>query len=379
MMQDAIQISPARALASPVPTLARTRRAPPTLMDVLDRTIGVFARCPVSMLACALLCFGFPVLAGVLVYAGLNISVFTKNGNFFTAAPVIYGVQLQVQAILGAVTFLLGRGAIACRVLQVNKQVSVLDADHKTLVSLRAGLTHARQHWRPLLFGTLLHGVLISLALAGLVLLLRELRLDVSNYRYLRADANSVLNMSLVRAITHMPPDPGAPFTEMYAAARYQLSRQSNAYYAWVNLRDLSPRTWIFGVAGAIMLVIIETMLCVRNAVIMQSHQPNASGWLRQTVMLSWRHFGKILIERWSMRILMAVLLGMFVTLPMALHQSVFVTALIREVRAYWPYALYTSLYALVTALFGMLVFAFNTAFDAQLYLALEDDAPQPA
>lgn len=333
--------------------------------------MAVFARYPVPMLACAFLCFGMPVLVGVLVYAGLNFSVFSRNGNFFTAASAIYGAQLQIQAILGTIMFLLGRGAIAWMVLQTHAGNAIVP------LSLRTALSQARQHWRSLLLGTLLHGVLISIAMAGLVLLLRELRLDVSSYRYLRADANSVFTTSLVRVIAQMPPDPGAPFTELYAAARYQLSRQGSSYNAWSNLRDLSPRTWAFGVAGALALILLETLLCGRNAAIMQSREAGlgSSGWLLQTLAFSRQHFWKILAWRWGVRIMLAVLLGIFLTLPMVLHQSVFVTALIREARAYWPYALYTALYALVTALIGMLVFAFHTAFDAQLYATLRRSA----
>ncbi len=340
----------------------------PAFSDVLHHTFSVFTRFPVPVLTCALVCFGMPALIGSVVYAALNISILINNGNFFAATPGIYNLQLLVQAVVGSIAFLFGRGAIVWMAQHAHTKTT-------QPISLRAALRATAAQWRALLVSTLLYGALITVAEAGLTVLLRELRLDVSNFRWIRNDANSVLNVALVRSLSNLPPDPGSPFTELRAATGYQLSRQGNVYYAWGNFRsmasNLKPHVIAMGMMGLIGLVVIETLLCMRNAVIMQSRHRNAAGWLRETMALGLRHFWRVTAWRWGTRLVVAVLIAFFLILPLALHQSVVVTAFIREVRAYWPWALTAALHGIATALVGMVVFAFHAIFEAQLHAAL--------
>ncbi len=102
----------------------------------------------------------------------------------------------------------------------------------------------------------------------------------------------------------------------------------------------------------------------MRNAVIMQSRRRNATGWLRETLALGVRYFWRVAIWRWVTRLGVAVLIALFLILPIALHQSVVVTAFIREARAYWPWVLNISLYGIATALVGTVVCAFHAIFE---------------
>ena len=77
------------------------------------------------------------------------------------------------------------------------------------------------------------------------------------------------------------------------------------------------------------------------------------------------------MIWRWAARLLLVTLLAVFFVLPTALQQGVVVSLMIREVRAYWPYALNTALYGVSAALVSASVFVFNTAFETQMCQAL--------
>ena len=372
-MQDAI-------IRPPVLQLRRARPHQPSRVaalsfsDTLLGALSVFVKHPVTMLSCALLCFGSVALAGTLVYATLNAIVFARQDNFFAAAPGILALQWLVQGAVGAVGYLVGRGAITWVAMQTHDNQPV---------TVRAALRAALRKWQPLLMSSVLYGALITIGIAGSTLLLRELRMDVSNFRWIRNDANSVLNTSLVRSIGNLMPDPGSPFTEIYAAARYQLSRQSLSSSLWgnwqVSPRTISPSVIAAGVLGMLILALTETLLCLRTAIIMHAPDARASGWLRQTLTLATADARRVARWQWSVRAGMALLLAAFLVLPVAFHQSVFVSMLIREARAYWPYALNISLDGLATALIGLLVFTFNATFEAQMHKVLADSHPTDA
>lgn len=264
----------------------------------------------------------------------------------------------------------LGRGAITWIVQRANAGEPV---------SARAALNAAFCKWKPLLASCLLYGVVVTIGMAGLTIFLRDARLDVSNYRWVRNDVSSVINMALIRSISNVPPDPGSPFTDLYSATRFQLSLQvatySGAYYK-IPSRGMPPQIIAAGVFGVLVLAVAEVLLCLRSAVIMRAADDEARGWLRATVSLAATRFGHIAIWRWVTRIGLAFLMAAFLTLPIALHQGVLVSVLIREVRAYWPYALNSVLYSLAAAIIGMIAFAFNTAFEAQLHAVLVEADP---
>jgi hypothetical protein len=111
-------------------------------------------------------------------------------------------------------------------------------------------------------------------------------------------------------------------------------------------------------------------MLCMRTAVIMRG-DGSAFDWLRETIQISSRYFWKVAVCRWSLRLAIVVLYAACLTLPMALHQSLVVPTLVREVRSYWPYPINTTLYNMATALAGMVLLAFSLAFEARMYAAL--------
>lgn len=338
----------------------------PSLVRTLQETLSVIAHHPIPILISAVLCFAGAGVIGALVYSALVLEVFFRTGSYFASTPSIFHLQLQLQAAIGAVTYLLGRGAITW---------IAQNADAGGPISARGALRAALDRWPALLISGLIYGALITLAIVGTTWLLRELRLDISNYRWLRSDANSIMNMVAVRVLGLLSPDPGAPFTELYAGTRYGLSRQTSSYYGWSSYalaaRNMPPHVLLAGVAGVILMFVTETLLCMRTAAIMRAPRAPALAWLGDVLRVSWDHFWTVAAWRWGVRLAIVVLYAGCLTLPAVLHQSLVVPALVREVRSYWPYPVNTTLYNIGAALAGAMTVTFGLIFEARMYLAL--------
>ncbi|WP_169239541.1 hypothetical protein [Candidatus Roseilinea sp. NK_OTU-006] len=336
---------------------------------VLQSTCAVFARHPLPILACSLLCFAGVGILGALIYAALMLRGMAAQNSYFALAASAFNLQMQIQAALGAFTFLVGRGAITWIALR---------APVGAAVTLRAAFGAALWRWRPLLASSLLYGALITVSLVGITWMLREARLDVSNYRWVRRDAHAILNMALVRTIAQLPPDPGSPFTELYSATRFHLARQSGSSLGWVLYQPspvrLPAAVLLAGFAGALLACLTETLLCMRTARIMHMPQSSALGWLVPTVRLSLSRFWRVAAWRWGVRLAVVGLCAAALTLPITLHQGAVVPLMVSEARAYWPYPVNISAYAIGAALVGAFTIPFGLIFEAQMFLALSND-----
>jgi len=340
--------------------------------SVVQATLAVFTQHPLPILVCGLLCFASVVITGALSYLALVLHGLASQGSYFALTANAFYLQMQIQAAIGTFTFLIGRGAITWIALHTPAGA---DGAASQPISLRAAFGAALRRWQPLLASSLLYGLLITISLVGITWMLREVRLDVSNYRWVRRDAHSILNLTLVRAIAQLPPDPGSPFTELYSATRYHLSRQSGSYLGWSlsqpSLSDLSTPLLAAGIAGALLVFITEVLLCMRTAHIMHTPSGGALRWLVPTLRLSLSNFWRVAAWRWGARLIMVFLYVACLTLPIALHQGIVVPAMVSEARSYWPYPVNLSSYTISSALVGMFLVAFGLVFEARMYLAL--------
>lgn len=372
------QVIPAtRPLAGEHEHLAAAARAQSsvTFGALLKATCAVFAHHPLPILACGLLCFAGVSIIGALIYAALMLHGMAAQNSYFALAASTFYLQMQIQAVVGAFTFLVGRGAITWIALHAPDHP---DEPVRTKPTVRAAFGAALRRWQPLLASSLLYGALITISLAGITWMLREARLDVSNYRWVRRDANSILNLTAVRAIAQLPPDPGSPFTELYSATRYHLARQSGSSLGWVLYQPATVRLpaplLLAGLAGALLAFTTETLLCMRTACIMHARPGNILGWLVPTLRLSLTHFWRVAAWRWGIRLATVILFIAGLTLPITLHQGVVIPVMVSEARAYWPYPVNISAYAIGTALIGAFTIPFGLIFEARMYLALSND-----
>lgn len=361
-MQEAISIShavPARTL--------RTTAGRLSLMDTLHAAFNVFARHPLAMLGCSMLFFASAGLIGSLLYGGLIYDAVQRNGSHSSSVVRIFNTQMLAQAMIGSFLLVLGRGAVAWIALQ----------ETSVKVTFKAAVAAALREWQPLLISALLYGALITAGTVGLSVLLRELRADVSNARWLRGDMNSVMNWMTVRALALLPPDAGSPYSEWIAAAKYNLSRISGATYFGFDVNPyggaqmVMARTWLLGVASIALLFVIEVLLCMRTAAIMALS--GRADWLRETLNLSSQHFWRVAAWRWTLRLMvLAVSAGALVVVP-ALHQAIVMNALRQQLSTgYWPYHVAMAAYGVGGAIITGLIVAYSVAFESRMYAALK-------
>lgn len=350
-------------IAMSAPAEAQGRRL--RFMDVLHGTLAAFARQPALLIGVALVCFGVGAVAGGLAYAALLWDAAVQGSTYFANTTPAYYLQMQVQAAIGTFTFLLGRGLITWL------------AQQDMRATLRAALVATLRKWKPLLASTVLYGLIVSAAMVGMVWLLRELRLDTSNYRWFRNTPQGILTLVAVRAVAQLPPDPGAPFSELYATVRYNLTRDTTSYLSWSGSGFRLPYTGVnanyvlAGVAAIVLMIAAEALLCMRTAAVMAGDDTSMFGWVRRMLLPASRHFWRVLAWRWGVRLAVAGVTIACLVLPMALQQSVIASSVIREVRSYWPYLFHNFVQAAGSALVLSLGLTFSLVFEARLFGAL--------
>jgi hypothetical protein len=227
-----------------------------------------------------------------------------------------------------------------------------------------------------LFISAIVYGVLMSVGIWGLSFFLREIRLDPSNFRWVRADSNSFLTALYVQTIALLPPDPGAPFSEIILMIRYQLSRSGSAYYGWstmtLALQYMPAWIWLCGIGAIVGMIVSETLLCLRTAVIVNANDNKTFAWLPRTIALAARNFGRVLTWRWLLRVMIVAVLAAGTIVPMILHQTTLAPVVARETRTYWTYAVFTAIYTVSGSLIGMLLIALQTIFEAQMLKSID-------
>lgn len=339
------------------------------LMDTLHSAFSVFARHPLALSGCALLFFASAGLIGSLLYGGLIIEAVQRTGSHTDSVVRIFNLQMLVQAMIGSFLLVLGRGAVAWIALQ----------DATAQVTFGTAARAALREWQPLLISGLLYGALITAGTVGLSALLRELRIDVSNTRWLRGDLSSVMNWMMVRGLALLPPDAGSPYSEWIAAVKYNLSRLNGTIFItfdrslnpYGGIQGISARTWLMGIVSVALLFLVESLLCMRSAAIMALG--GAADWLSETLALSARHFWRVAAWRWALRLMVFVLfIGGLVMLP-ALHQATIMNALRQQLGAgYWTYHIAIAAYGVGSAIITSLVVTFSVTFESRMYAALK-------
>jgi|GEM_PF-2222885 len=337
--------------------------------------LTIFVAHPLQLLVPGFLCLAGAAVLSNLLYAGLILDVYSRLNSYFAASTSVFYIQLQVQAVLGFFLIALGRGAVSWVALHAGER----DKDGHSLVTLRRAMSAAVRNWPALLLSSFVYGLLMSVTVAGLIYVLREMRLDQSNYRWLRPESSAISAAMIVRSINLLVPDPGSPFSELYSYLRTSLSRSTTSVYfgSMSYPQTLGKFTLPLGIMGAASLMgifLIETMLCFRHAEIMRQHKANAWSWLGRCVSLARRHFWQVASLRLLLRVIVFVLGVFCLTLPITLHQSLVVPVIVSQVQNYLPYAMSSAASNIGGALIGAVFIMFSLVFDARLNLALRGE-----
>ena len=190
----------------------------------------------------------------------------------------------------------------------------------------------------------------MSLAVAGITYALREVRLDLSNYRWLRSEAGAITGAMTIRGIAVSVPDPGSPFTELYSYMRFSLSRStSSVYYSWLSMQPNHRQSIHPNRAGAAGQR--HAGVAVRHAVVLSPRRDHARSARRPVSVglglqrrLARAHFWRVASVRLGLR-LMTYLFTLFcLTLPMTVQQGLLVPLVVSRMQNYLPYALNSAL-----------------------------------
>lgn len=324
---------------------------------------------PILILAC----FGLTgaTLLGAVITTLLLPGAFGRNGRFAFPAniPGAINPQLIVQAVVGTFAYILARGAITW---------IALHASDERRPTVRDALRAALKRWPELLAQSLVYGIIITLGVAWLTLLLRDLHLDITNIGRVTPGLGDMSRAAAIRSLGVFVPDPGSPFSELFTYVRNTLNR--TAYYSWYADREVLPMAevemWLIGLGGVVLIVLTETLLRLRTVFVMRESAGSVSyAGLVDSVRAGVHNFGYITLNTWLLRIAMVVIAVVFTVVPTTFAQSIIVPFVARLTSTFWPYPLSSALFALGAALVGMVPAAFAMVFDTRILATL----PRPA
>ncbi len=339
----------------------------PSFAQVWRDTWRVFVTHPTTLLGAALFGFGLTSVVGALIYGALIVDGVLRFGTHTGRIVSAFQMQMLAQGAIGLLTASLGQGMIAW---------IALEADRPGRVTWRSALHAAIQRLPALLIATLLAGTIFLLGNLALISLLRELRLDISSFRWLRAEVGSGVMWTITRALAALFPDPGSPISEWLSFYRFSLARTSasSTFYAPINLeffvQQVSAWRWIVGAGGLFTLMLGDALFSMRYAAVM--NRPSTWGALRESVLVGSTYAWRVIRWRWTVRLLSAGMLTLLFFLPVGLHQVVVVSAMRNFLQTgFWVWHVAQSLYVITGALLSALVVAFGAVFESRMWVRL--------
>ena len=333
---------------------------------LIGETLHIAAARSGSLFWLAMIGLGGASLLGAAINFGLTIDVNARTGSYVGASANNTYVQLIVQAILGATVSVIARAAITWVALQ----------PAETRPTGRAALQAGLASFAPQIVAVIAYGLIISVAVIGLTLFLRDVRLDQSNIGRVSNDPAQMLRAAVARTIGALSPDPGPPFTEVHTFVRYSLRRAGGTYASWSelgrNFEALDLTVWLAAIGGLGLIVAAEGLLRFRTIATLGARASEAFPNLVASMRWSAGRFWLITARVWAFRGLALVLQVIFVIVPVTIAQGLAVPAAAGVVSpALLPFPASTFLFALGAAPVAALLAAFGLVYDARLWLAL--------
>jgi hypothetical protein len=360
------------SVALPVPehvnVPATHERTRVTVAMVWRDTLVAFGTHSASILTGALLGFALIAILSSLLGALITLDMYARTSTILVSYGSNRNIPLAFQAVFGLLVGSFARGVIAWRVLHPDGN------EVRTRGVLRAVLPY----WLPLLLTAFIVGALLFVGNLGLNELLTELRIDLADVGQLSATPTGMVHSIILRTVSSLIPDPGAPFSEWLSYMRIEASRVSTllvyagglSYFYVKNVQEL-PLSWVFGAGGLIVLFVVDVLQRFVVPAIVLSAGPGPLHLIGSVIRLAARHFVLVLVHTWLVRLAIFVVSTIFMTAPLVLTQSILVPLLIRTTGTAWPYLITTVLLAISIALVNMVLLAFSVVYDACLYRRL--------
>jgi hypothetical protein len=302
-------------------------------------------------------------LLAALVNAALSLAAYFRSDGILSNYSSTFFVQLMVSAVVGTFSISLARGAISW---------IALTHARGTPVTLFEALRRSATRLPLLLLSALIYGALVTLGIAGLTVLLRQLRMDITSVDRVVTDFEGMVRVVGVRIVNGLIADPGSPFTELVSYTRYLIRRSSTSYF-WLypyqyTLGEIPLRTWLIGGLSLVPLISAGVLMRLRVPVIIAADQPNRLSTLYEGIRLGAHQAGYLFRHGALLWLITSVLNMVFVVIPLALSQYLLVPTLARETNELWAYPASTLLFTFGSALIGVAFTAFIAAYEAHLY-----------
>ncbi len=266
-----------------------------------------------------------------------------------------------------------------------------------TTVGLAAACRATFKRLPALMFGTLVYGAVITTGAVGLGLTVRYARLDMAPVvrvpgLYTLNPQMYVITINVVKSVVDQSPnalipDPGAPFSAWLTVLRTTIltrmlevqsplrdsSSMGTAYRIVPIFRPDEREFWWITVGSAALILLAETLLCLRTATVMNTDHPSIFGPIWQSLRLGSKHYRLITIHVWLLRLIFVVFRLLFVIVPVAFIQEAMLPKMLSALPQFWLGArpLIWQTTALCLSLVGAAFNAFSVLYDARLYLLL--------
>lgn len=352
--------------------LHRSQRLKVSVREIVSETLTVFITHASSILWFAFIGFALCIVLGAVAGAALSYAYYNNTNSSTLNLNNFRNVSLTTWVVQGGVgMFLMGlaRGAMSWMATQNEENIKVTFFE-ACLATLR--------RWHVLLFNGLIYSLIMTVGTLGLMMLLRELRLDESNIGQTRAvtDPGLLFRGFYVRVLNFVFPIPDSPFREIIAYIRWVI-RQTPNNFAIFNTSPpntaVSVNMWILGVGSAFSLILGDLFLRLRAITAMNATKLTLWAGLGESLRLAWQHFGQLLWHTTFIRIITTLAWALFYIIPTVIVQATLFPFLFNRVNSFWIYTVGSNLMASAGALIMMLFVAFSIIYEGRLYLRLKN------
>lgn len=328
---------------------------------VCREAFDVCARNALPLLKLAFLGYALAGVVGGLIGVFTTLSRQAGGAGFGGSAPALG--QYVAQGVVGVVAAPLAQAAITLLALQTG--------NHNTPTA-KTLLKNALPKLPGVVLVWLGYGAAVFVVAFMLADVLRAAQLDLSNLGRVNPSLDDVTRAVAIRVMGYnLAPDPGAPFGDALGYIRAMARRAAVAYSGSVVYYSPDHNPMALPAAGALAAwAVADVLLRLRFPALLR---PRVTPWraLADSARVGLRHFGRIAVYGWALRLGFAAGMALLVWLPFTILQSVLAASVLRWVGMSWAASIASALSLVAVSLITMLFHAFGAVFDAVLWKRL--------
>jgi hypothetical protein len=346
-----------------------------SVIEMWQESLNVFMNHAVPILIWAFLAFAFSILVSSIATSVMSYAYYNNPSSSTINLSNFRNLSFMTWVIQGGIGLLLmglGRAAISW--------ISIQDPDHVKVSFFEASIAALRR-WHVLVFGGLFVGILGTIATLGLMLLLREFRLDESNITNTRtmSDPIALFRGLYLRMLHTFIPPLDSPFREVISYVRWAIRQPQSGLpmfsFAATTPDTVSPSMWAMGIAGGVGLLLVDVIFRLRfiSAVNSASMRPWAG--LGESVGIAIRNFGQLFAHLYLFRVFAVLFWALFYIIPFLIVQFTIVPYLFSRINSFWVYNIANNIFSAAGSLVMMLVMLLGVIYESRLYLRFKTAA----